>query len=247
MGARGSMGLSKKEAKKARKSSKEHHKAMIDHAYAQETGWDAGAQNIGRAEKLKMLQESQKTKNSAFTRLQTPIACCTGWFALWWIYIVVNLPVDAAVRMMLLAASVPAIVVLSTFVSYLMKRRRRDNRGQDSYQQLPLVMYPPILLFITLMVAQFVFRLATVLDKGAIYAAISEDKMPAMLDISMLVVIPTVFALFVIMMALIIVPTLAAEEGMLGFNELNQYMAYIVVGVLYTMFYTARQAYLYSQ
>jgi len=236
------MGLSKKEQKMARKSSKEQQKRMIDYHYALETKGDPGAQEISREAKLKLLREKSQSSNNTFTRLTTPIRLCAAQLTLWWLWIVVSLPLDAGVRLMLVLASAPLLWLVSGLVSYLMKRKRRDG-----VHMLPLAMDPPILLFVTLMAMQFTFRVGAMLDQGAIGAALAEEvAKPSGLDVAMLCAIPTVFALFVVMLLLVILPTLASEEQMLGFNELQQYHLYIAVSCCWTLLRAALALYAFA-
>ena len=101
---------------------------------------------------------------------------------------------------MLVLASAPLLWLVSGLVSYLMKRKRRDG-----VHMLPLAMDPPILLFVTLMAMQFTFRVGAMLDQGAIGAALAEEvAKPSGLDVAMLCAIPTVFALFVVMLLLVV-------------------------------------------
>ena len=93
----------------------------------------------------------------------------------------------------------------------------------------------PILLMVTLLTMQLIYRLANVFDGGGVPRAIAAGDQ-TLLQLGMLIIIPCIFSLFIVLLVVVVLPTQAVELAWFS-DDRNagrwyQFAGYVVLDVI---------------
>lgn len=115
------------------------------------------------------------------------------------------LSANDALKLLALVMVIPALMVISYPVGYVMRVPRNDNEGRVHWLWLPLVQAPPYRLFFTAVATSSIASLAEIIDAGSAQKVISENA-SINLEVIVVLLVPCIFASVVILVLQFAIP-----------------------------------------
>ena len=233
--------LSKKDKKEARKSAKQQQRAAINyHLQAQ------GVDGMGRKAGLRLLQEQERQNNKRGQGFSMGITCACLQVVLWWVGCVWSMPIDAALRLVLLPLSFALLCAYSVLVSYALVQHQADpNDPRVTYPTYP-ALFPwrvdytiewnlkqvvPARLFVTMVAALASCWILAWYDGGAVLARLTEGDI-TLFAAMFLWAFPLLFISLGVLLVGVAMPFNVARAGVLGMRPLHLYGFYVVAELI---------------
>lgn len=178
-------------------------------------------------------------------RVTRSISGATAGLALWWLLIAGTTPSRAEHRSFCLAASFPLLAAAVVLSGPLLRAKQQQTTVRDTriyYRAYPILQLPPLRAFVALLALHLCYRIAALLDGGALSARLNPPPAPpgaqapapaSALGVCVAVLAPSVLASGLVLPLLVALPMHAANERLGGFSELRQFQAYLGLAGVY--------------